>query len=394
MYKDNGMKIKKILSAFCCSMFVLTSCQEAADSMDVLLFTGTENSPKVTFTIEEPRDMGVTVTATNKVERDTKVTLAIGDKSQLDAYNAKMGKSYEMPPAGSCELVSKETVIKAGNYVSEAVKFSVKSLDDFVEGTNYCVPLVITGTDGDMSVLEASRIMYVVINRTIISRAVDLHGRCGFNVPKFMTDPRLAALGEVTMEIRVRVNSFPAAWSNPGISSLMGIEENFLFRFGDISIEKNQLQLAPAIIGGKKYFTTGETRYTTGKWHQVVCVYNGSSTAIYVDGKLDVSFSAGPGTININDDPMGFGGFWFGKSCGGRYLNGAISEARFWTKALTMNEIQDNACYVDPTTDGLLAYWRFNAIEDGVVRDETGNGFDAVPENNSYTWIENVKCPF
>lgn len=388
------MKIKSLFGILCFWVVALTGCQEAADSKDVILFTGTETSPRVTFTIEEPRDMGVTITATNKVEKDTKVTLALGDKAMLDSYNVKTGKKYNMPPAGSCKLSAGETVIKAGNYVSENVKFSVLSLEKFVEGVNYCIPVIITGTDGDMPILEASRVLYVVINRTIISKAVDLHGRCGFNVPKFLTDPRLSSLGQVTMEIRVCVNSFPNANANPGISSLMGIEENFLFRFGDISIDKNQLQLAPAIIGGKKYFTTGETRYTAGKWHQVVCVYDGSSVAIYVDGKLDVKFGAGPGTVNINDDPMGFGGFWFGKSCGGRYLNGAISEARFWTKALTMNEIQDNACYVDPTTDGLLAYWRFNAIEDGVVRDETGNGFDAVPENSNYTWIENVKCPF
>ncbi|MEJ8762542.1 DUF1735 and LamG domain-containing protein [Phocaeicola sp. HCN-40430] len=383
--------MKKIFG-FILAMMLFASCQEVAEFKDVIYFTGTEESPRITFTIEEPRDMGVTITATNKVATDTRVLLEVGDQSMLDAYNAKTGKKYVMPPAGSFNLDKNETVIKAGNYVSESVRFGVTSLDEFVEGTNYCVPLVITGTDGDMPVLESSKVMYVVINRTIISRAVDLHGRCGFNVPQFMTDPRVAALDQVTMEIRVRVNSFPSANANPGISSLMGIEENFLFRFGDISIEKNQLQLAPALINGKKYFTTGETRYTTGKWHQVVCVYDGSSVALYVDGKLDVKFGAGPGTINFNVDY--FDGFWFGQSCGGRYLNGAISEARFWTRALTMNEIQDNACYVDPKTPGLLAYWRFNAVqEDGRVLDETGNGFDAIP-HGSYTWIENVKCPY
>lgn len=383
--------MKKIFG-FILTVILFVGCKEVADFKDVIYFTGTEDSPKITFTIEEPRDMGITVTATNKVETDTRVLLDIGDQSMLDAYNAKTGKKYVMPPAGSFNLDKNETIIKAGNYVSESVRFGVTSLDDFVEGTNYCVPLVITGTDGEMPVLEASRVMYVVINRTVISKAVDLHGRCGFNVPQFQTDPRVAALGQVTMEIRVRVNSFPPEYANPGISSLMGIEENFLFRFGDISIEKNQLQLAPALINGKKYFTTGNTRYTTGKWHQVVCVYDGSSVSLYVDGKLDVKFSAGPGTINFNVDYCD--GFWFGRSAGGRYLDGAISEARFWTRALTMNEIQDNACYVDPKTPGLLAYWRFNAVqEDGRVLDETGNGFDAIP-HGSYTWIENVKCPY
>lgn len=368
------------------------SCQEAAEHKDVVFFTGTEVSPTVKFTVEGPKEMGITISATDKVTKDTKVSLALAGSDVLNAYNEKTGKKYALPPADSYELSTKSTVIREKNAVSDPVKFSLLSLDKFVEGTNYCVPIMITETDGDMPILEASRIMYVVINRTIISRAVDLHGRCGFNVPLFKTDPRVASVGQVTMEIRVRANSFPSANANPGISSLMGIEENFLFRFGDISIDKNQLQLAPAMIGGKKYFTTGNTRYTPGKWHQVVCVYDGTSVAIYVDGKKDVQFGAGPGTINFNVDYCD--GFWFGQSVGGRYLDGAISEARFWTKALSMNEIQDNACYVDPTTDGLLAYWRFNEVqEDGSVRDETGNGFNAIPRG-SYTWIENVKCPF
>lgn len=372
---------------------VFTGCQEAAEHKDVVFFTGTESTPAVKFTVEGPQDMGITISATEKVTKDTKISFDFGDADLLAAYNTKTGKKYVLPPADSYELSAKSTVIKAKNAVSESVKFSLLSLEKLIEGTNYCIPITMTGTDGDMPILEASRTMYVVINRTIISRAVDLHGRCGFNVPLFQTDPRATNVGQVTMEIRVRANSFPHASANPGISTLMGIEENYLFRFGDISIDKNQLQLAPAMIGGKKYFTTGNTRYTPGRWHQVVCVYDGSSIAIYVDGKLDVKFSAGPGTVNFNVKDS-FGGFWFGKSVGGRYLNGAISEARFWTKALTMNEIQDNACYVDPTTEGLLAYWRFNEVqEDGSVRDETGNGFNAIPQG-SYTWIENVKCPF
>lgn len=385
--------MKKLLIYFSFLGALLSGCQEAAQHKDVLLFTGTESSPAVKFVVEEPRSMGVTVSATDKVKRDTKVSLAVA-KDLLEAYNRKTGRQYVLPPDGTYELESKETVIKSGQTVSEAVRFNLKSFDGFEEGKIYCVPLSILSTDGDMPVLEASRTMFVVINRTIVSRAVDLKGQYAFNVPLFKTDPRVSAIGAVTMEIRVRANSFPSASANPGISSLMGIEENFLFRFGDISIEKNQLQLAPAMIGGKKYFTTGNTRYQPNHWHQVVCVYDGASVAIYVDGNLDVKFGAGPGTINFNVDY--FDGFWFGQSCGGRRLNGAISEARFWTRALTMQEIQDNACYVDPKTPGLLAYWRFNAVqEDGkTVRDETGNGFDAIATTTNIQWIDNVKCPF
>jgi hypothetical protein len=118
------MIMKKMLyMSLCFGMALIMGCKEAADSKDVILFTGTENSPKVTFTIEEPRDMGLTVTATNKVEKDTKVFLNLGDKSLLDSYNVKTGKKYELPPAGSYQLEADETVIKAGNYVSESSSF-------------------------------------------------------------------------------------------------------------------------------------------------------------------------------------------------------------------------------------------------------------------------------
>ena len=385
--------MKNIFFCFSFLLVLLSSCQEAGMKKDVILFTGTESSPIVKFVVEEPRSFGVSVSATDRVKKDTKVTIAVA-KELLQSYNAKTGREYVLLPDTAYELSSKETVIKTGQTVSEAIKFNLKTLKGFQEGKTYCVPLTITSTDGSMPVLEASRTMYVVINQTIISRAVDLGGNNAFNVPLFQTDPRVSALGAITMEIRVRVNSFPGANSNPGISSLMGIEENFLFRFGDISIDKNQLQLAPAVIGGKKYFTTGNTHYQTNRWHQVVCVYDGSSVAIYVDGNLDVRFSAGPGTVNLNDSYCD--GFWFGQSVGGRRLNGAISEARFWTRALTMQEIQDNACYVDPKTPGLLGYWRFNAVQpDGVtVRDETGNGFDAKALRGNIQWIDNIRCPF
>lgn len=46
-----------------------------------------------------------------------------------------------------------------------------------------------------------------------------------------------------------------------------------------------------------------------------------------------------------------------------------------------MSQIQDGMDYVDPKSEGLLAYWRFNGETqpDGTIRDETGHGYDATP---------------
>ena len=61
----------------------------------------------------------------------------------------------------------------------------------------------------------------------------------------------------------------------------------------------------------------------------------------------------------------------------------AVDVRRVWTRALTEAEISNNMNYVNPESDGLLAYWRMNAWEakDGggnIVKDLTGHGYDAV----------------
>jgi hypothetical protein len=50
-------------------------------------------------------------------------------------------------------------------------------------------------------------------------------------------------------------------------------------------------------------------------------------------------------------------------------------------------------CYVDPTSDGLIAYWRFNGADaNGNVPDLTGHGFDAQAQG-TMQYVEGIKCP-
>ena len=56
--------------------------------------------------------------------------------------------------------------------------------------------------------------------------------------------------------------------------------------------------------------------------------------------------------------------------------------------------------YVDPTSDGLLAYWRMNAWEPNdsgsgnIVRDLTGHGYDAVGGNPGAGFDQNTVSGF
>ena len=74
---------------------------------------------------------------------------------------------------------------------------------------------------------------------------------------------------------------------------------------------------------------------------------------------------------------------------------GCLSECRVWNVARSQAQIASGVCYVDPTSEGLLAYWRFDGQlqNDGTVLDETGHGHNAVPSGN-INWLENQRCPF
>lgn len=380
-------KVSYILYALLLIGVLAPGCRKAVNFKDAIYFTGTEQSPSTKFTIEGPSSMGVSVTYSAKAAADIGVNVEVVP-ALVEEYNKKYGTTYQFLPANSYELETKHLVIKAGTNISDAVRFAVTSLDDFQEGITYCVPITIASVDGGQDVLEASRTLYIIINRTIITQATVLSPNY-FTVPSFLTATALSSVPRLTMECRVYVNLFQTA--NPFISSVMGIEENFLLRFGDVSIANNQFQLAGGLVNGKKFPVNSKAFFSTGQWYHVAIVYNGSTMSLYINGVLDNYTDAESGGVNLTDSYSG--GFHIGYSAGGRLLNGYVSEARVWTKALTAKELQNNLCYVDPTTDGLLAYWRFNELDtDGTVPDLTGHGYKAEPAR-AVSFVTGVRCP-
>jgi Domain of unknown function (DUF1735)/Concanavalin A-like lectin/glucanases superfamily len=363
------------------------SCKKATQYHAVLYFTGTDQAPEIKFTVDASSAMGISVTSSYKVEKDITVNIKIKPE-MVDSYNSLNGTAYQFLPAGSYNFAATSVTIKNGTNVSDPAMFSIVTLVDFKEGITYCVPITITDVVGDIPVLESSRTMYLIIKRVIITQAVSLAPNY-FTVPGFQTATALSSVPKITMECRVFVNQFQTA--NPFISSIMGIEENFLLRFGDVSIANNQVQLAGGLINTKKFPVTGSVYFLTGQWYHVAIVYNGTSMTLYINGVRDNYTDAETGGINLTDTYMG--GFHIGQSAGGRTLKGYVSEARVWTRALTATELQNNLCYVDPASPGLLAYWRFNGDATGAnVTDLTGHGYTAVA-TSAISWVAGVRCP-
>lgn len=359
---------------------LFSACKNAEDLEDVLYFTGTETSPISQYTIDGPTDIGITVSSSCLASSEQKINISVATE-KLEEYNHTNGKTYKGLPEGSYKLSSESILLKAGENVSEQLILSLLNTSKFEEGAVYCLPLTISNVEGGMPVLESSRTIYIVLNQTIITQAA-----ASKNMPiPFEDDPSLASVPQVTMEARVMVTKF--ASSNPYISTVMGVEEEFLLRFGDVTIEPNQLQLA-----GGGYPVTAKTEFETNKWYHLAVVFDGSTIKLYVNGELDGQTDAPRGPIVLcgKTDKRRF---CIGGSLNSRFLNGYISEVRVWKKALSQSQIQNNMCYVSPDNyKDMIAYWRFNDGADAeVIKDWTGNGWDI--NTTISNWVEGVKCP-
>lgn len=359
---------------------ILSACTNAETFKDVLYFTGTENSLTVKYTVDGPSEIGVTISASCLTMSDQVIRVKV-DSDKLEGYNTLYGKKYKMVPTEDYMLSNDEIVLKAGENISKQLIFSLLRVSNFEEGVTYCVPLTITDVTGGMPVLDSSRTIYLVLNQVMVVNAANL-SRTNMQLP-FESDPSLAAVPQVTMEARVKVNKF--ASGSPYISTVMGVEEEFLLRFGDTTIKPNQIQLA-----GGGFPVTGKTEFEVDKWYHLAVVFDGSTIKLYVNGELDGQVDAPRGPIVLcgKTDKRRF---CIGSSVNSRYLDGSISEVRVWKKALTQNEIQNNMCYISSDYyQDMIAYWRFNEGEGSVIKDWTGNGWDI---NKTLSWTEGVRCP-
>ena len=372
---------------------LLCSCQKSIIDKEGLYQNGivafqSNSTGELAAFLEEDGPITFTLASSTKLDKDVTVNFEpVRDQAVLEAFNKAQGTGYWLLPEENYTLDKHSAVIKAGNAVSEPVSMQV-SIDGFKNGVIYCLPLKITGTSSSMTAIPGQEYAYVVIRGYVYASAANLPGGSYFEMPSTVSDPALS-LEVCTMEIRVKANSW--AGSNPFISSLIGVEENFLLRFGDVTCDPNQLQLA-----GQGVSITSKAHFDTGKWYHVAVVADGikQTCDLYINGELDSSTPMGGKGINLGK--VYNSKFAIGMSEKGRYLNGQVSEARVWGRLLTPTELMNNQCsIVDPVKEAqenkLLGYWKLDAENRG--KDLTGHGYDGYA-HGSVTYTEaNIRCP-
>jgi len=384
------MKLKYLIAPFVLAATALCGCQETAEIHPVAYMTDAQKTVSKSVTIDTPpAGTEISVSSSVPVNKDTKIKISLRP-DLLEEYNAKYGKNYVVPPAESYSLSGEEVVISAGYSRSSEVEFTVTSLDDFQEGTTYCMPVSIERIENSgLAVLEPSRTLFIVLKTPVFSKAIYIGSGNKYKVPKFLEATELSALKEMTLECRVFVDTFSNGADN---SSVMGIEGHCAVRFGDVKIDRNVLQICR-----DNYQPAATAKpFDTKKWYHVAAVWNANSKEwnIYIDGQFAAGTATQGETMDLtSNDGYGFGIGALSQWQSSRPLMGYMAEVRVWSRALSQSEIANNMNYVDPQSNGLVAYWRMNEWEakDGggnIVKDLTGHGYDAVGGSSNPTMMD------
>lgn len=335
-----------------------------------------------------PQEKTVNITLARPAENDINATIDV-DASLLDTYvmayyaNADITK---LLPSHCYETENDKVTIQKGSVKSDDAKFLFKDLGTLSRDSVYVLPVAVHTTDISL-LASASKYYFVFRAGALINVVTDMSKN--YLTVKWAADwvPVVSSMNQITIEALIYPREFGKL-----ISTVMGIEGQFLMRIGDSGYPDNQIQMATS--SGNFPAASSDKGLATKTWQHVAMTYNANTTewVIYVNGKVQSSGKKNLGNINIK----GNGGdrdFLIGKSYDdNRWFEGNMSEVRVWNVVRTQQQIQDNIYTVDPQTEGLVGYWKMDDnTTTGKVVDATGHGNDAIA--NSTLSFHNVSLP-
>lgn len=393
---------KNIWSIVCLACFVLvgTSCNKNI-GVEAVYITAAEKSSVTTFLATNENDeFGITISSSLIANSDIEGELTI-DNSLVEQYNRNHGESYKALPEGACVLSNNLVMVESGKYRSEVAKLVVKDIDAIKKGVNFLLPVKLISKNKDYPSLPGSDVLYIIVNRKLLVDVPKLNGQNYFKINFKDNDvSRFQNMSAFTIEARVSMWEFPKYYGG----NLMGV---IGFPVGE-NAEKGTwifVDGTPDRVGGEGnvpvfMFATkgwsvyaGKLGYTLDKnaWYHVAGVFENNTLSLYIDGILFVQAEyAKP--ISLSDE------FYIGAAPGvqnGFHLKGAVSEARFWTRALTASELKNplHRCFVEVDSDGLEGYWKLDD-KSNECKDYTGHGHTAVKQGSGeLEWLQEVPCP-
>lgn len=382
------MKFDKICLPFLLgAVVVFTSCENedperhhfdnrlyissAAMTDDLLIRDDiTEDSRTITARLALPASEDVAVTFEGRPEMAARYNMVYGDNA--------VGL-----PAEHFSIPERVVSIERGNVSGNDIVVNFTNTNQLDGDLRYVLPVTIVDIQG-APLLESTRTVYFVFKGAALINVVADISEVYFPV-NWSSSVNVRNLKTITVEALLRSKDWEAGRDN-ALSSLFGIEGTFLVRIGDADRPRNQLQLVNP--NGNWPNPNAAPGLPVNEWIHVAVVWDATTgdRIYYQNGKVVASDTGASGSVSLNSNC--YVGYSYDAS---RWIPGEISELRVWTVQRTQEQIASSMYMVDPQSDGLLAYWKFNEGSGTTINDATGHGTN-LTANGTPEWV-NVELP-
>uniref|UniRef100_UPI0040273D9A DUF1735 and LamG domain-containing protein n=1 Tax=Prevotella sp. TaxID=59823 RepID=UPI0040273D9A len=374
---------KSILAGMALGALLLTGCNDAEydtlSNQAYILQTNTNANSSLKLTVgAEVATTTLNVRLSDVANVESRYRL-VYDTAVVNEYNRLNETPYASLPQESFSLSSEETTIEAGASVSTPITLTVPPYSEALKasGKKYAIGFRLENTSGNASVLPSGSKIVYILDQVVIQPVVVLDQSHYVSQNLVKNYP----LTEWTVEMNINKHILYTEVGRGNNQAIFGAGPDEIYiRFGDAPIEGNRLQ-----IKTQGTQMNSLALFNEHTWYHLAFVCTGTKLYLYVNGQLDNSMDLPGKTTNVNSiNICSPSTYWLG--------NAMYSEMRFWQRARSQAEIANNMYACDPTTPGLITYYKMNEGEGYSFRDASGNGNNAETNGQAVPeWIQDVR---
>lgn len=359
--------------------------QGATETEVIMYFDLTQNDGL------DPREASVKITGPKGGEDVLKIKQMPQSQisvEELSYYLETTGSTLEIPVAANVAFdvtlsESAGTWFAYSGFTDGKLKFTYQ---DLPEGTIRSCTATLTEKKPAAGAQPLTvLLMFSQKPKGVITTAVNMTGTRAWpawNDPAPVTNMKAFTLEALVNPTVVRYNG--------SLSTIMGIEGKFLVRLGDVGIPWYQVQVCWdsgksgywGNIEGK--LSNSNMKVNLNEWTHIAVTFGEGTVKVFINGEEKGSTTTDvPASVNFgithNDEQAPQGQqitrcFWVGYSYEStRDFQGMMSELRIWNRALTADELANEArrYSVDPKSEGLVTYWKCDEGQGDVIKDHT-----------------------
>lgn len=374
---------KSILAGMALGALLLTGCNDAEydtlSNQAYILQTNTNANSSLKLTVgAEVATTTLNVRLSDVANVESRYRL-VYDTAVVNEYNRLNETPYASLPQESFSLSSEETTIEAGASVSTPITLTVPPYSEALKasGKKYAIGFRLENTSGNASVLPSGSKIVYILDQVVIQPVVVLDQSHYVSQNLVKNYP----LTEWTVEMNINKHVLYTEVGRGNNQAIFGAGPDEIYiRFGDAPIEGNRLQ-----IKTQGTQMNSLALFNEHTWYHLAFVCTGTKLYLYVNGQLDNSMDLPGKTTNVNSiNICSPSTYWLG--------NAMYSEVRFWQRTRSQAEIANNMYACDPTTPGLITYYKMNEGEGYSFRDASGNGNNAETNGQAVPeWIQDVR---